>query len=108
MKPSATERIACPCWVLEDFALHVKLDVPIVIPIPVTTLVMDHYNEQRAIDKRFGKLIENDNYFITTHGRVVNSREALRIAIHAQQIDDDDIDTKKGLQAHHIWKPRNK
>lgn len=107
MKPSAIERIACPCWVLQDYATHCKIDVPVVVPIPVTSLVMDHYNEQLALDERFGKLIENRVYFITTHGRVVNPKEALKVAIHAQQIDDDNIDNVNGLQAHHIWK-RNK
>lgn len=103
MRPIPKERLACACFVLEGYAFREDLTTKVVIPIPITSHVMDHYNELVKETPRLRKFLEEDIQFITTHGRTVHNNEAKKIAIEAGQLDDTGLDNKAKLWPDQIW-----
>jgi len=103
VKPIHKERLSCACFVLEGYAFREDLHCKVTIPIPVTSHVMDYYNQLLKETPRLRKFLEEDIQFITNHGRVVHNVEAKKIAIEAGQLDDTGLDSKEKLWPDQIW-----
>ena len=90
------ERIACAA-----VAVHLG-DQTVYDPVPITQLVMDKVNWY--IKNKPHTRIEYAEFFITTHGRVVDDNEAFTIAFNSNQIMSDKA--KPPLRSLDIW-PRS-
>jgi len=100
------EAIACPCWILRHSAHSISaLGYHVAIPVPTNMLLMDHYNHCIKNVSDFASHVDTNNHYITTHGRVVSGREAFLIALHANQLRDEQAINGK-LDPLDIW-PRN-
>lgn len=106
MKPTPKERLACACFVLEQYALREDLACKVVIPLETNKRAMDSYNQLLKETPRLRKFIENEIQYITTYGRVVRDKEAKRIAIEAGQLDDTGLQDKDPLFPEQIWPPK--
>lgn len=87
------ERIACPA-IAVGMGAETVWDI-----IPVTQLVMDRVNWY--IKNRPYTRIEYAEYFVTTHGRVLDANEAFDVAMNANQIMSDKA--KPPLRSIDIW-----
>lgn len=86
----SVEKIACACWVLKGSASNVYLPSgAVVVPIPTNILMMDHYNLCIKHQPNFGEHMEPEASYITTHGRVVDGKEAFTIALNANQLTNE-------------------
>ena len=82
MKKYKQERIACCAWTF-DYVDRESSNLKSILPVPITMLPMDFYNEFKSI--YFIDL--QDQGFLTTHGRFVTPEQARPIAAEAGQAD---------------------
>lgn len=87
------ERIAC-CAIAVHMGAETVYDI-----IPVTQLVMDRVNWY--MKNRPYTRIEYKEFFVTTHGRVLEDIEAFDIAFNANQLINDKA--KPPLRSIDLW-----